>query len=501
MATDLERLTVLIEANTRQYARSMRQMQIDTAKAIRGSTKSIKGLDGALASATRTAKTLAGAFGVSLGVGALKQFASALTDTVQQADDLQDLADKIGITAENLQELQYQAKVTGSNTEDMNAALDQFTKRIGEAASGSGALLKILKDHNIELRDQAGQLRPITDLLNDYAELMRTATSDAERLALAQAAFKNTDMASVFRNGAAGIREMGDEAHRTSQVISNETIKALADIQPELDRLEGAWSVAWANITLLTLNALTKIGQAEHFILDPIIAALDKIKSGAGTIEGAKSAGAAAGRRMGRTAPTDPNANSRINDAFGSPAPSSSPAFTPYDFSILEKRFNSYTGSINQNTAARIRVTDAIGAETESLSEQNIVLVRNDEAQQKIIDTLDTLRDSTGSALDAFAQSIQAGEGPVKALKAALLDLLQTIIRIGEQRAILAMFGAAGTAGGGFFGAAVQKVAVQVTASPLFHATVEKGARQAEERAVARGPAVARSNNLRYATP
>jgi hypothetical protein len=435
MATDLERLTVLIEANTRSYERAMLRMQVQTDKAIRGASKSVKGLNAQLASASKTAKTFASAFGIGLGVGAFKQFASAITATVQQADDLQDLADKIGITAENLQELQYQAKVTGSNTEDMNSALDQFTKRIGEAASGSGALLKILTDHNVELRDQAGQLRPITDLLADYAELMRTAGSDAERLALAQAAFKNTDMASVFRNGAAGIREFADEAHTASQVINNETIKALADIQPELDRLEGAWGVAWANITLLTLNALAKIGQAEHAILDPIISFMRQAPSAAWE-DYVRQQQRMRGIVPPPPATTAPNANSRINNAFGSPAPSSSPAFTPFDFSILEKRFNSYTGSINQNTAARTRATAAISAETESLSEQNEVLVQNDEAQQQMIDTLDTLRYSAGSALDAFVQSIADSEGPLKAMKAALQDILQTIIRIAEQQVI-----------------------------------------------------------------
>ena len=146
------------------------------------------------------------------------------------------------------------------------------------------------------------------------------------------------------------------------------------------------------------------------------------------------------------------------------------------------------------------------GAEATAAQKQRISeLVPQMEAQQKayddLIDTLDTVRDAAGGVLDAFAQSIQAGEGPIKALKASLLDLLQTIIRIGEQRAILALFGMGGTAGGGIIGRAVQQVAVHVTASPEFHVSQAKSSKQAEDRAVARGPAVARSNNLRYATP
>jgi hypothetical protein len=52
-------------------------------------------------------------------------------------------------------------------------------------------------------------------------------------------------------------------------------------------------------------------------------------------------------------------------------------------------------------------------------------------------------------------------------------------------------------------GSGRQTVNVMVTAapSPLLDLSIKTHARQAEERAVSRGPAVARSNNQRYAVP
>jgi hypothetical protein len=529
MATELERLSVLIEANTKSYERAMVRMQRQTEKAIRGASKSVKGLNAQLASASKVAKGFAGAFGVGIGVGAFKQFASAIAQTVGQADDMQDLADKIGITAEKLQELQYQAKVTGSSAEDMAAALDQFTKRIGEAAQGGGPLKKVLEQQNIALRDQAGNLRPITDLLNDYADAIKNAGSDAERLALAQDAFRNTDMASVFRNGAAGIREMGNEAHRTSQIISNETTKALADIKPELDRLEGAWSVAWANIALMTLSALEKIGQAEHAILDPVIKAVNDLRSG----QAGRDIAAAhlqhlrslqkSGQLPGVVLPFP----GKEKDDLALPSSSSKsralfPGKAADDLIIkIVPAVKALTEATEEATDARIQSAGAIADETESLSAQLPVIGQQNAAQDQLIERLDAIRDASGSALDAFAQSIANSEGPLAALKASLVDLLQTIIRIGEQQAIMQLFGAAGTSGGGILGPIVsavtgrvapamatatraggaQLVNVNVTASPLLHATVNNGARQAEERAISRGPAVARNNSRRYATP
>jgi hypothetical protein len=156
------------------------------------------------------------------------------------------------------------------------------------------------------------------------------------------------------------------------------------------------------------------------------------------------------------------------------------------------------------------------GAEATDKEKQQIIgLVSAIEAQEKaqdtLIDTLDTIRDAAGGALDAFAQSIANSEGPLKAMKAALQDILQTVLRLAEEKLLLQLFGAAGTStlGGlkipglslGGAGASAQAVAVHVTASPLFEVKIAQSASAAEGRAIARGPSVARNNQQRYAVP
>ena len=131
---------------------------------------------------------------------------------------------------------------------------------------------------------------------------------------------------------------------------------------------------------------------------------------------------------------------------------------------------------------------------------------------------MDTLRDAAGSAMDSFAQSLANAEGPLEALKAGLVDILQTIIRIAEQQAITRLFGASGTAGGGSSGILqrfvrpasaawrrprpprrpVDERAYHRRAVAAAQPDITKSAQAAEERAIARGPVVARNNSLRY---
>jgi len=272
-------------------------------------------------------------------------------------------------------------------------------------------------------------------------------------------------------------------------------------------------------MTVVTLTALEKIGQAEHFILDPIIEFLDYI--GKSAEQRAADAGTAAGQAIGRRIKGQKSsaaANDRINQAFGDIgiAPSAPGEFTPLDPAVLD----SISGSLNSLTEARENHIDAVNVETVALEDLSAVLETENVAQEQLINTLDEIRFASGSALSAFTDSIAAAQGPLEALKAGLVDILQTIVRIAEQQAITRLFGAFGTAGGGILGgmlgaapgvgsvapsqaASSQAVAVHVTAepSPLLNLTITKTTRAAEERAIARGPAVARNNSLRYAIP
>lgn len=211
----------------------------------------------------------------------------------------------------------------------------------------------------------------------------------------------------------------------------------------------------------------------------------------------------------------------------------------------------SLIGLSNEQREIEIALRRAGAVATEEQRAQITSLVasgiREQEALDQLIDRMDELRNAAGGALDAFAQSIASGEGATAGLKAALVDLLQTIIQIGEQQAIKSLFGAIGTAGGGGIGgiigglfggagaqtgggAAVSRLPTPTVANlagsrsllprpAVVELSVVEGAlfrpvvtgisqgvsvRQsglAEQRAVARGPAVARDAQRRFGTP
>lgn len=213
------------------------------------------------------------------GIEGLRRFGESVVQTVEKADKLRSLAKLIGLTTTELQKLEKQAIEFGSSAEEMDQGLVFFTRQLGLAASGSGDLLKVLQANGVSLTDQNGKMRSTIDLLGTYSNLIRNAADEQAKLVLTTVGFGrgSAELANTFSIGADGMRKFGDEAERAGRLIESGTVDSLANIKPELDRLEDQFSAAWAHIILGFLRFENKVGEISHGLLDPVIEELRRI--------------------------------------------------------------------------------------------------------------------------------------------------------------------------------------------------------------------------------
>tara|TARA_R110000868_G_scaffold252375_3_gene509004 strand:+ start:419 stop:1843 length:1425 start_codon:yes stop_codon:yes gene_type:complete len=195
-------------------------------------------------------KTLGSALGL-LGVGfALNRLATSIGDF---ADKLVDTSNKLGVSTDFLQAWNFAALQVGVSSETSNMALQRFTRRIGEAARGEGVLSKTITENNIALRDSDGQMRSTTDILGDYANVVRDAEGDQERLRLAFQAFDSEGAALVpmLANGAEGMQDMIDNARELNAVVSNQSLVSINRLTTRL-RVLGTRGLGFVSETLGT---------------------------------------------------------------------------------------------------------------------------------------------------------------------------------------------------------------------------------------------------------
>lgn len=195
---------------------------------------------------------LAAAAGLG-GMAAAAKFAfSSIKAEAEKAGAIKDVADKIGLTTDALQELQYAALESGVEQEKLNNALTRFAVNIGDAAAGSGELAGILREYGINVVDANKNTRAQADILADVADAMQRANSDQERLRIAVAAFskEGAGMVNMMRDGSAALDEYKAKAHAAGLVLNGDLLDAAKRLNDEFERLEKIAATAKAEVIL-----------------------------------------------------------------------------------------------------------------------------------------------------------------------------------------------------------------------------------------------------------
>lgn len=181
-------------------------------------------------------KSLAAAVGITAtaaGLGALTQSA------INAADELDDLAQKTGITVESLSAMAYVANVEGVAITDLSGSLAKLSRSMSDAARGSKEQAGAFEAIGVAVQNSDGSLRSTDAVLRDIAQRFAGYGDSAEKAALAQAIFgkSGADLIPLLNYGAEGLDRMTKEAERLGLVISTETAAAAAEFNDTLTKI------------------------------------------------------------------------------------------------------------------------------------------------------------------------------------------------------------------------------------------------------------------------
>ncbi|WP_265518971.1 tail tape measure protein [Nitratireductor luteus] len=221
-----------------------------TANSIGASLGRVRTEATSLLAPLRSVQGALGALGVGVGLSQVRQM---ITDIA----DIGDVADKVGLTTDALQELRFKGEQTGVTIGTVDMAMQRFARRIAEVAAGANNdLAAILKANNVQLRDQEGNLRRQEDVLADYADLIKNARNEQDKLRLAFVAFDSEGAALVntLKDGADGLEKNREQAQKLGVVLDR-------DIIARADELDKKWSATWTQFETLGKRALVSLAE------------------------------------------------------------------------------------------------------------------------------------------------------------------------------------------------------------------------------------------------
>jgi hypothetical protein len=205
--------------------------------------------------------------GALAGVAAVGGLATLIDRSISAADVIGKTADKIGVGVEALQELRYAAQLAGVEQRTMDMALQRFTRRVAEAAKGTGEAKQALSQMGIALKDQHGNIRRSEDLLNDVAEAFKRTSDPAERLRLAFKLFDSEGVAMVnmLVGGAEALEATRRHAHDLGIVLEEDLVRNAEKARDQLDTLG---KVVSANLTRAMLDLAPAIADVSSGLAD-----------------------------------------------------------------------------------------------------------------------------------------------------------------------------------------------------------------------------------------
>jgi len=246
---DLAKLVVKLEAESSQLRAELKSAN----KKLDGFGKSTKK---ALDNASKSWRNFKGTIATALAVGGLTKFVKSSLDA---ADKIQKLSLRLGASTEALSQYRHVAELTGVSFQTLTIGWQRMTRRIAEAATGTGEAKKALAELGLSA-EQLNKLKP-DQQFEVLADAIMNVESSADRVRLAMKLFdsEGVSLLQTMQGGSEAIRKMREEADRLGLTLS----QSAAD------------SAATANDAMWKFNATTvALGQTIAIALAPTIDAM-----------------------------------------------------------------------------------------------------------------------------------------------------------------------------------------------------------------------------------
>ncbi|MDZ4307170.1 phage tail tape measure protein [Allopontixanthobacter sp.] len=294
MATLLAGLLVKLGLDTAEYQNGVRRANKETTAMQRN-----------MASARKAVQQV----GAALGGMALLAVANKIKDmsraAIDAAGNLGEEAKALGVTTTALQEFRFAATQVNIEQTQVDDALAQLTRRLGDAAQGVKEPLKALEKLGIAVRNSKGEVIGAGEAMPLIAEGLKKVGSDAERAAITVDLFGRSGqkLAALLGEGAAGVDRLTGAAHKLGIILSESDIAKADEVADKLAALNFQITAQQNKKLLENADALLTYEQSVGDLKLTLIDASSRMQTWVDEFDRFNAEGAAQARENWRAVP------------------------------------------------------------------------------------------------------------------------------------------------------------------------------------------------------
>lgn len=201
-----------------------------------------------------TKKILLTMTGLVIGLGyTIKKFTG-------MADVIGKTADRIGLTTTELQKLRFAAEQSGLEISMIDTSLEQFSRRIGEAKTGTGEAYDSFVRLKIGLKDQNGEWKTMRQLLDEVADKTASMSDETARADILYGLFgrSGVKITNMLKDGSKGLEKFGNKLVARGAIIPEYIIRRSEKFNDTLNLLKKTLQALVYDVIGPLLPTLTK---------------------------------------------------------------------------------------------------------------------------------------------------------------------------------------------------------------------------------------------------
>lgn len=210
----------------------------NTGKFITDMRKSARATQAFGTQVSSTMGTVKKAIAAGLSVLAVKALTSQFQAIANEIAGIADTSAKLGLTTEHLVGLRHAAQLTGVTVSTLEMALQRMTRRVAEAAKGTGEAKGALEELHLNAK-KLNNLAPDKQFAM-IARAMSGVEKQSDKVRLAMKLFDSEGVALVntLALGEKGLRQMQKEAESLGATFSKEEAAKVSKFNDEVERLK-----------------------------------------------------------------------------------------------------------------------------------------------------------------------------------------------------------------------------------------------------------------------
>ena len=178
--------------------------------------------------------------GATTAVGGLTAFATSSAST---ADHIDKMSQKIGISRQAYQELDFICSQSGTSVDNLQAGMKSLTSAMDGARDGTASNVAQFERLGVAVTNTDGTFRSQEDVFFDTITALQGMDDQTEKARLATELFgrSGTELLPLLNSESGSIEEMRNQAHELGLVLDDELIDSGVQLTDSLDQTKRAF--------------------------------------------------------------------------------------------------------------------------------------------------------------------------------------------------------------------------------------------------------------------